>query len=58
MAYRDLIYGVDGMKEGLFPPFTEYARDLLCKNPDDFRKVYGTHFVKGDLKGASIEMKV
>lgn len=58
VAYRDIKYGVDGMVTGSLPPFTDEARDFLCKDPDAFRRFYGTHYVQGEIKGASIDMRI
>jgi len=58
IAYRDITYGVDGMVVGDLPPFTDNAKDSLCKNPEAFKQAYGTHYVSGEAKGASIDMKV
>lgn len=58
VAYRDITYGVDGMVVGDEPPFTDQAKDLLCMDPEAFRRSYGTHYVSGEAKGASIDMKV
>lgn len=57
MAYRDIRYGIDGMVTGDEPKFTPEARDLLCSNPKAFNDIYGSHFVKGEVKGASIDMR-
>ena len=46
------------MVNGDEPLFEEEARYLLCQSPDEFRKIYGTHFIKGEVKGASIDMRV
>lgn len=56
VAYRDLTYGIDGLVTGDYPPFSDQARDMLCSNPDAFTAEYGTHFIKGKLTGASIDM--
>lgn len=58
IAYRDIKYGVDGMVTGDLPPFTDEAKDFLCKDPEAFRHLYGTHYVKGEVKGASIDMRI
>ena len=52
IAYRDIINGVDGMIDGNLPPFTDEAKDFLCQDPEAFKNVYGTHYVKGHVKGA------
>ena len=46
------------MVDGDLPPLTDDAKDFLCTDPDAFRKIYGTHYVKGEVKGASIEMRL
>lgn len=46
------------MVTGQMPPFTDYAKDILCQDPAKFSDIYGTHFVKGQIKGASIEMEL
>lgn len=46
------------MVTGQFPPLTDHAKDVLCRSPQDFRKIYGTHFIKGAVMGASVEMKM
>lgn len=57
IAYREIKYGIDGMVDGNLPPFTDEAKDFLCMDPNAFAQIYGTHFVKGEVKGASIDMK-
>lgn len=44
--------------DGSLPPFTNEAKDFLCQDPEAFKQVYGTHFVKGEVKGASIDMVI
>lgn len=46
------------MVTGNEPGFTDEAKDLLCQDPQTFSRIYGTHFVKGEVKGASIDMRV
>ena len=58
VAYRDLTYGIDGMVTGEFPAFRDDAKDMLCQNPEAFTANYGTHFIKGKLTGASIDMQM
>ena len=58
VAYRDIKFGVEGMVTGQYPSFTPDARDILCQDPNAFRQIYGTHFIKGEDRGASIEMRV
>lgn len=43
---------------GDLPSFSDHARDSLCRSPESFRSTYGTHYVSGEAKGASIEMRV
>lgn len=46
------------MVVGDLPPLLDTAKDTLCMGPDHFKYSYGTHYVSGEKKGSSIDMKV
>ena len=47
--------GFHGWKKA--PGLSDYARDLICKK-NKFHEIYGTHYIAGIEKGASLDCQL
>jgi hypothetical protein len=45
VASRRITNGFDGWT--VEPKFSTHAKNLICEDPEDFTRVFGTYFVKG-----------
>jgi hypothetical protein len=54
LTTRNINFGFQGWERP--PPFTQYAKDVLCSSSEEFRLRYGEHYVIGQTQGASLKI--